>query len=132
VPPGGSCVISVDLAVPAAALPGDYGNITSDLLGLGGAFAAPPATDVLTIIEPQDDDNDGVPNGVDVCPGTIIPEGVPTLELGVNRHALVDGDLVFDTTPPPGGGNGPGEVFTTEDTAGCSCEQIIDEMLSKK
>jgi hypothetical protein len=35
----------------------------------------------------------------------------------------VDGDTLFDTLTPPGGG--PGDVFTTIDTAGCSCEQII-------
>jgi hypothetical protein len=64
----------------------------------------------------------------DLCPGTVIPEGVPTVELGVNRFALVDGDGIFDTRPPPGGGRGPGLIFTVEDTAGCSCEQIIAEL----
>ena len=39
----------------------------------------------------------------------------------------MDGDGVFDTTPPPGGGGG-GLGFTIEDTAGCSCEQIIDAL----
>jgi hypothetical protein len=50
---------------------------------------------------------------------------VPTDHLGVNRWALVDGDGIFDTTPPKGKGNGPNLSFTIEDTAGCSCEQII-------
>ncbi len=127
-PPGGDCMFSVTLQVPATAAPGDYLNETTELRQIGGGFdtvAAPPATATLTVIEPVDSDGDGVLDGADVCPGTVIPEGVPTVRLGVNRHALVDGDLVFDTTPPPGGGSGPGETFTTSDTAGCSCEQII-------
>jgi hypothetical protein len=68
----------------------------------------------------EDEDADGVPNNDDVCPGTVIPESVPTRGLNPNRYALVDGDGVFDT---PGGG--AGDVFTLGDTAGCSCEQII-------
>ncbi len=44
----------------------------------------------------------------------------------MNRFALTDDDGDFDTTSPPGGGGGPGLSFTIEDTAGCSCEQIID------
>ena len=40
--------------------------------------------------------------------------------------SLVDHDLVFDTTSPAG--EGPGLSFTTTDTRGCSCEQIIDEL----
>ena len=65
---------------------------------------------------------------LDVCPGTEMPESVPTRHLGVNRFALVDADGVFDTTPPPGNNGGPGVTFTIEDTAGCSCEQIIEAL----
>jgi hypothetical protein len=63
---------------------------------------------------------------VDVCPDTVIPESVPTNQLQVNRWALVDDDGMFDTTPPPGGGGGPDFEFTTQDSAGCSCEQIVE------
>jgi len=70
-----------------------------------------------------DEDEDGVWDGIDMCPGTVIPESVPTNELGVNRFALVDGDGVFDTTLPEG--IGPLASFDIFDTAGCSCEQII-------
>jgi len=59
---------------------------------------------------------------MDVCPDTVIPEGVPTIRLGNNRHALVDGDTVFDTR------GGSGATFTIDDTAGCSCEQIIEAL----
>lgn len=75
-----------------------------------------------------DDDNDSIFDSDDVCPETIIPESVPMQRLGVNRFALVDDDTTFDTTAPKGGGNGPGRSFTVEDTAGCSCAQIIDAL----
>jgi hypothetical protein len=66
-------------------------------------------------------DRDGVPNADDQCPATEIPELVPTVGARPNRYALTDGDLVFDA------GNSPkGRVYTTIDTAGCSCEQIVE------
>lgn len=61
---------------------------------------------------------------LDLCPGTVLPESVPTEGLLPNHYALVDDDAVFDTVPPAGGG----DVFTLEDTGGCSCEQIIDAL----
>ena len=72
-----------------------------------------------------DDDEDGVWNEIDVCPGTVITESVPTKGLGTNRFALVNDDLVFDTKSP--NGNGPQVTFDTSNTMGCSCEQIIDK-----
>ena len=73
---------------------------------------------------PCDSDGDGVVDPIDACPDTVIPEAtVPGVRLGVNRFALVDDDFDFDTTPPEG--EGPGRSYTTADTAGCSCEQII-------
>jgi len=59
-------------------------------------------------------------DSLDACPGTMIPETAPTDGLGKNRWVLMDGDTVFDT-------NGKqSSVYTLEDTAGCSCEQIIE------
>ncbi|MFV2073010.1 MAG: endonuclease/exonuclease/phosphatase family protein, partial [Thermoanaerobaculales bacterium] len=75
-----------------------------------------------------DSDFDGVPNSQDMCSGTTIPESVPTQRLGTNRWALVDEDGIFDTNPPNGHGSCHDRSFTIEDTAGCSCEQIIDEL----
>jgi hypothetical protein len=74
----------------------------------------------------DDEDEDGVPDSRDVCPGTAIPEAVPTQRLGVNRWALVDADFSFDTSAPKG--KGPTRSYSTIDTAGCSCKQIIDAL----
>ena len=85
-----------------------------------------------------DSDGDGVCNpgapsggfsgctGSDVCPETVIPESVPTFGLKPYRWALTDDadPLEFDTIEK---GKGPGRSYTTTDTAGCSCEQIIAE-----
>ena len=71
-----------------------------------------------------DADEDGVWDQIDTCPNTVIPESVPTESLGTNRFALVDDDGVFDTTLPKG--KGPKASFDIYDTAGCSCEQIIE------
>ncbi len=84
--------------------------------------------DLLGDVCDDDDDNDDVQDVDDVCDQTLIPELVPTVRLGVNRFALYDSDTAFDTTPPNGGGSGPGVSFSTTDTGGCSCEQIIDAL----
>ncbi len=74
-----------------------------------------------------DADFDGVADGCnDRCLNTTIPEGVPTRSLNPNHWALVDGDLVFDTVDPNGGT--PNRTYTVQDTAGCSCSQIIDAL----
>ena len=82
------------------------------------------ACDICPYDPDNDADGDGVCGDVDRCPGTVIPESVPTVELKPNHWALVDGDWIFDTVSK-GKGNGPGRSYTTTDTAGCSCEQII-------
>ena len=81
--------------------------------------------DAIVVSLLPDEDGDGVWDGIDMCPGTVIPESVPTQELGTNRFALVDDDLIFDTKSP--NGKGPEATFDIFDTAGCSCEQIIEE-----
>ena len=95
-----------------------------DLVNTDGTALRSSDHDGLVLFVTRDVDNDGVSDDGDVCPETVIPESVPTHELGVNRWALTDGDTVFDTLSPPDGG--PGLGFTTQDTAGCSCSQIID------
>ena len=80
--------------------------------------------DGLVMYVLKDEDADGVPNDLDLCPGTVIPESVPTEQLGINRWALVDANGQFDTILPQG--EGPGLAFDLGDTRGCSCEQIIE------
>ncbi len=69
-----------------------------------------------------DADHDGVADECgDRCAGTVSPEGVPTKGLNPNHYALIDGDWTFDT---PAGSS----AITIQQTAGCSCEQIIVQM----
>ena len=126
--PGGSCTFSVELVIPESAAAGTYTNVTSPLT-LGSTTIADPATDTLTVIvDPGnvDSDGDGVLDGIDLCLGTVFPEGVPTAGLKPNRHALVDADTIFDVLQP----NGVivPSIYDLEQTGGCSCEQIIDAM----
>jgi hypothetical protein len=106
------------------------GGQSVDAVSIFNFFAGPdPLRDLfvndLQICYP-DNDNDGVRDADDFCPGTVIPESVPTRKLGVNRFALVDGDSVFDTRSPKG--KGPQRSYTTADTAGCSCTQITEAL----
>ena len=94
-----------------------------DLINDASSMLRASDHDGLVLYLSKDRDGDGVNDDADVCPATIIPEGAPTRELGVNRWALTDGDFAFDTTAPQG--KGPGRAYSTQDTAGCSCSQII-------
>ena len=80
--------------------------------------------DGVVIFVAADEDADGVPNDADMCPATMLPEGIPSERLGVNRFADTDGDGIFDTTSSKG--KGPKDSYDLGDTAGCSCEQIIE------
>ena len=80
--------------------------------------------DGLVLFMVKDSDGDGLADDLDVCPGTIIPEGAAMVELGVNRWALFDDDRIFDTTSSKG--KGPQLSYDIYDTAGCSCEQIVE------
>lgn len=75
----------------------------------------------LSLSSTTDSDRDGVDDELDVCPDTVIPERAPTRRLRFGRYALTDDDTGFDTI---GGRFAP--RYTTLDTAGCSCEQIVD------
>lgn len=69
-----------------------------------------------------DADHDGVADECnDRCAGTVAPETAPTSGLKPNHYALIDGDWTFDT---PAGSS----AITIQQTAGCSCEQIIVQM----
>ena len=75
----------------------------------------------------SDDDNDGVDDSIDQCASTVIPESVPTSSrgLGSNRWTLYNADGSFTQGSPQSGRT---LSFTTKDTKGCSCEQIIAEL----
>jgi hypothetical protein len=132
--------MNIDVTIPAGAiafieeLPGSLLSISH----LGGAGTPDIVIDdkgVLTDLGPDDSpfvtildsDDDGVLDGDDMCPATVIPESVPTKRLKKNHWALTDDDFVFDTKHSKGRHkNRKSRGFTTADTAGCSCEQIIE------
>ncbi len=73
-----------------------------------------------------DSDGDGLADACeDRCLGTVVPEQhVPLFHIGFLRYALTDGDTMFDTYVPPWWPHAVPE-FNLQDTAGCSCEQIL-------
>jgi hypothetical protein len=74
----------------------------------------------------SDDDGDNVDDNVDQCANTVIPEAAPTSSHGLvkNRWALtVEGSTEFTQAPPQ---QGAMFSFTTTDTRGCSCAQIVE------
>ncbi len=77
--------------------------------------------DGLVLYITKDADNDSVADAFDVCPATNIPETAPSKGLKPNHFALLNGDLVFDSI-----GKAKGSYSVT-DTAGCSCEQIVEK-----
>ena len=72
-----------------------------------------------------DSDGDGVPDARDVCPVTAVPESVPTQSLASYRYALSDGSAVGSGAPIEFTTNPPRFSYSTADTSGCSCEQIL-------
>jgi hypothetical protein len=91
-----------------------------------GDFDLAIVDDGVPVPEGAANDCDNVPEGIDLCPGTFIPETAPTVALKPNNSALTGnaGYGVFETAAP----NPQGVVYTTADTLGCSCEQIVDEL----
>ncbi|MEM7483151.1 MAG: hypothetical protein AAF481_18455 [Acidobacteriota bacterium] len=84
---------------------------------------------VLYVMASSDSDFDGIDDADDLCADTVVPEDVPTRFLLPWRFALVDADGTFDTYRPGHGvGPSPWHPFTLADTAGCSCEQIIESV----
>jgi hypothetical protein len=128
--------MNIDVTIPAGAiafieeLPGSLlsishlgGSGTPDIVIDDKGVLTSLGSDDSPLVTILDSDDDGVPDGDDMCPATVIPESVPTVRLGTNRWALVDDDFEFDTIAAKG--KGPGRSYSTADTAGCSCEQII-------
>ncbi|WP_100642980.1 Ig-like domain-containing protein [Alteromonas facilis] len=78
--------------------------------------------DGLVMYVKMDSDNDTIADSLDMCPATSVPETAPSKGLKPNHFALMDGDIWFDTTGKVK------ESFSLVDTAGCSCEQIVEEL----
>ena len=98
-------------------------DLINDAVNPGNVPLRASDHDGLVVYVLKDADADGVPNDTDFCPGTVIPEFVPTQQLNPNHWALTDADGAFDTFDP--NGDDPVDNFTLGDTAGCSCKQII-------
>jgi hypothetical protein len=81
--------------------------------------------DGLVLYVFRDEDKDGVGDDADACPSTVLPDGAGTAGLQPNRFADTDGDGVFEAGES--NGRGPTDTFDLHDTAGCTCEQIIEE-----
>jgi hypothetical protein len=96
----------------------------SDPLDAGSLADDTDSDGVADCVDP-DDDNDLVLDGDDACPDTTIPDGAPSSAAGLaaNRWSLLGNtDGNFTQGPPQGGSS---LNFTTADTNGCSCEQIV-------
>jgi len=68
-----------------------------------------------------DDDGDSIPNAQDFCPGTYLPESVPTEFMLFSRYALTGTTGIFREGPRKRVSS-----YTLSDTRGCSCEQLVD------
>lgn len=85
------------------------------------------STAVLVGAQDVDTDLDGVPDAVDLCPESVIPEtAVPTQRLKPNRCVVNPGpDFVCGLPPGQAKKGGVPVTFTLAETLGCTCEQII-------
>ena len=73
-----------------------------------------------------DDDNDSVLDENDVCPQSTFPESVLTTDsIRKNRWALSEDGIQFLQAPPQSGSK---FNFSTTDTGGCSCSQIVSNI----
>ena len=74
---------------------------------------------MFTCRPPLDSDQDGVPDDVDECPGTVLPD-LPTMQPGRHRY-LANTSGAFEV-------DGQLSGWTLTDTRGCSAAQIIEAL----
>lgn len=93
---GESCTFDVLLQVPAAAAPGTFSNVTSDLL-VAGDRAAGPAADTITVVPPPDFEKAFTPAGIPLT-------GTSTLSFSINNSGSPLGatGLAFTDNLPAG------------------------------
>jgi predicted extracellular nuclease len=115
--------IALDLSVEGLEFGRGNADAAFELINDGTTPLRSSDHDGLVLFLTKDVDADGVNDDADACPMTTIPE-IPERSLGKNRFALTNGDFEFDTDSP--NGKGPQRSYSTLDTAGCSCSQIIE------
>jgi predicted extracellular nuclease len=81
--------------------------------------------DGLVLYIKKDSDNDHITDDIDMCSNTLVPETPPSKGLNPNHYALIDADDIFDMKTAKNGK--AKESFSLADTAGCSCEQIVEK-----
>ena len=83
------------------------------------------ACDICPFDQDNDADGDSVCGDIDYCPSTTFDE--PSRKLGVNRWILDNPTFDWITELPKG--EGPDKDFTIEETHGCSCFQILENLI---
>jgi len=86
-----------------------------------------PSTSPSSSPTKADLDGDGVFDDEDECLGTT-EENVPEIELKPNHFVLGSDGINFIKGATKGNGKGTDKSFTIQDTRGCSCEQIIENL----
>ncbi len=65
-------------------------------------------------------------DSLDLCADTLLPEKTPSFGLAESRYAVLDDSGVFSTAMSDG--NIRHGALTLDDTAGCTCAQLIEAM----
>jgi uncharacterized repeat protein (TIGR01451 family) len=108
-PPSGTCTVNVTVAVPAAAAPGTYANITSDLLAAGIPVGSPASANL--IVEPPP------AFSKTFTPALVLIGGTSSLQLAIDNTAATiaaDNLDLTDTLPT-------GMVVATPPNASTTC-----------
>lgn len=82
--------------------------------------------DGVVLFIKKDSDNDSIGDALDSCPNTSVPENKLSKGLKPNHFALTNEDAIFDSKSFAT--KNTKVSFTLEDTAGCSCEQIVEKL----